>query len=54
MSEPRASEIALPEKRNRTMTLAEKRSKHVVLITGTSAGFGRACAEHLSKGGYTV
>ena len=28
--------------------------RQVVLITGASAGFGKACAEHLSSRGYRV
>jgi NADP-dependent 3-hydroxy acid dehydrogenase YdfG len=36
------------------MSPAEKSNKPVVLITGTSAGFGKACAEHLSDLGYQV
>ena len=36
------------------MSAVEKIHKMVVLITGASAGFGKACAEHLSECGYTV
>jgi len=36
------------------MSAVEKIDKQVVLITGASAGFGKACAEHLSERGYTV
>ena len=36
------------------MAPAETSGKQVVLITGASAGFGKACAEHLSSRGYRV
>ena len=39
---------------NYSMPSTEKNDKRVVLITGASAGFGKACAEHLSERGYTV
>ena len=29
-------------------------TSRVVLITGASSGFGKACAEHLSRKGYRV
>jgi short-subunit dehydrogenase len=36
------------------MPTDRKNHNMVVLITGASAGFGKACAEHLSDRGYTV